>query len=122
MSLSTPLANIGVTGLAVMGSNLARNLARHGHVVAVHNRSVVDAAHDLLFSGLHHMDLPFLYLCLPQSLARQLRKPDLRVVLAGLLASSGIERPCVRTGAGIRGVSSRGRSRCKLCARHEPSY
>jgi 6-phosphogluconate dehydrogenase len=32
-------AQIGVTGLAVMGRNLARNLARHGHVVAVHNRS-----------------------------------------------------------------------------------
>ena len=33
------LATIGVTGLAVMGSNLARNLARHGHTVAVHNRT-----------------------------------------------------------------------------------
>ncbi|RFS85197.1 NADP-dependent phosphogluconate dehydrogenase [Actinomadura spongiicola] len=32
-------ARIGVTGLAVMGRNLARNLARHGHSVAVHNRS-----------------------------------------------------------------------------------
>jgi 6-phosphogluconate dehydrogenase len=32
-------ADIGVTGLAVMGRNLARNLARHGHVVAVHNRT-----------------------------------------------------------------------------------
>src|SRR5918997_6921122 len=32
-------AQIGVTGLAVMGSNLARNFARHGHAVAVHNRS-----------------------------------------------------------------------------------
>ncbi len=32
-------AEIGVTGLAVMGSNLARNLARHGFVTAVHNRS-----------------------------------------------------------------------------------
>ncbi|MEV6612224.1 NADP-dependent phosphogluconate dehydrogenase [Kutzneria sp. NPDC051319] len=32
-------ARIGVTGLAVMGSNLARNLARHGFRVAVHNRS-----------------------------------------------------------------------------------
>jgi 6-phosphogluconate dehydrogenase len=32
-------ASIGVTGLAVMGRNLARNLARHGHVVAVHNRT-----------------------------------------------------------------------------------
>ncbi|WP_127126009.1 NADP-dependent phosphogluconate dehydrogenase [Georgenia sp. SYP-B2076] len=32
-------ADIGVTGLAVMGSNLARNFARHGHTVAVHNRT-----------------------------------------------------------------------------------
>ena len=32
-------ADIGVTGLAVMGRNLARNLARHGNVVALHNRS-----------------------------------------------------------------------------------
>src|SRR5918997_381519 len=32
-------AQIGVTGLAVMGRNLARNFARHGHRVAVHNRS-----------------------------------------------------------------------------------
>lgn len=32
-------ARIGVTGLAVMGRNLARNLARHGYVVVVHNRS-----------------------------------------------------------------------------------
>jgi 6-phosphogluconate dehydrogenase len=32
-------ASIGVTGLAVMGRNLARNLARHGHTVALHNRT-----------------------------------------------------------------------------------
>src|ERR1035438_8069733 len=32
-------ADIGVTGLAVMGRNLARNLARHANVVALHNRS-----------------------------------------------------------------------------------
>ncbi|MGX7679313.1 NADP-dependent phosphogluconate dehydrogenase [Jatrophihabitans sp. DSM 45814] len=32
-------AQIGVTGLAVMGRNLARNLARHGYRVALHNRS-----------------------------------------------------------------------------------
>jgi 6-phosphogluconate dehydrogenase len=32
-------AQIGVTGLAVMGRNLARNLARHGYAVAVHNRT-----------------------------------------------------------------------------------
>jgi 6-phosphogluconate dehydrogenase len=34
-----PAADIGVTGLAVMGRNLARNLARHGHAVALYNRS-----------------------------------------------------------------------------------
>ncbi|WP_314907350.1 NADP-dependent phosphogluconate dehydrogenase [Corynebacterium matruchotii] len=33
------LAQIGVVGLAVMGSNLARNFARNGHTVAVYNRS-----------------------------------------------------------------------------------
>jgi 6-phosphogluconate dehydrogenase len=32
-------AQIGVTGLAVMGRNLARNFARHGYRVALHNRS-----------------------------------------------------------------------------------
>ncbi|MGW3796128.1 NAD(P)-binding domain-containing protein, partial [Micromonospora arida] len=32
-------AQIGVTGLAVMGRNVARNLARNGFTVAVHNRS-----------------------------------------------------------------------------------
>jgi 6-phosphogluconate dehydrogenase len=32
-------AQIGVTGLAVMGRNLARNFARHGHAVALHNRT-----------------------------------------------------------------------------------
>jgi 6-phosphogluconate dehydrogenase len=32
-------AQIGVTGLGVMGRNLARNLARHGYLVAVHNRT-----------------------------------------------------------------------------------
>lgn len=32
-------AQIGVTGLAVMGANLARNFARNGYTVALHNRS-----------------------------------------------------------------------------------
>jgi len=39
MSDSTATADIGLTGLAVMGRNLARNIARHGHTVAVHNRT-----------------------------------------------------------------------------------
>ncbi len=35
----TQKAQIGVTGLATMGRNLARNIARHGYVTAVHNRT-----------------------------------------------------------------------------------
>jgi 6-phosphogluconate dehydrogenase len=34
-----PAAQVGVVGLAVMGSNLARNFARHGRTVALHNRT-----------------------------------------------------------------------------------
>jgi 6-phosphogluconate dehydrogenase len=40
-------AQIGVTGLAVMGRNLARNLARNGFTVAVHNRTSW-RTHDLI--------------------------------------------------------------------------
>ncbi|HUC25916.1 MAG TPA: NAD(P)-binding domain-containing protein, partial [Streptosporangiaceae bacterium] len=36
---STPPAQIGVTGLGVMGRNLARNFARHGYATALHNRT-----------------------------------------------------------------------------------
>ena len=35
----TAAAQVGVVGLAVMGSNLARNFARHGHTVALYNRT-----------------------------------------------------------------------------------
>lgn len=40
MSFAAPTpssADIGVTGMGVMGTSLARNLARHGHRVAIHN-------------------------------------------------------------------------------------
>lgn len=39
MTTEQKLAEIGVVGLAVMGSNLARNFAHKGHTVAVYNRS-----------------------------------------------------------------------------------
>jgi 6-phosphogluconate dehydrogenase len=35
----TDLSQIGLTGLAVMGANLARNIARNGYSIAVHNRT-----------------------------------------------------------------------------------
>ena len=39
-AVAAATANIGVVGLAVMGSNLARNLAsREGNTVAIYNRS-----------------------------------------------------------------------------------
>jgi 6-phosphogluconate dehydrogenase len=37
-------AQIGVTGMGVMGRNLARNFARHGYAVALHNRTASKAA------------------------------------------------------------------------------
>lgn len=37
-TIMTAQANIGVIGLAAMGSNLARNLAHHGNTVALFNR------------------------------------------------------------------------------------
>jgi 6-phosphogluconate dehydrogenase len=40
-------ATFGVTGLAVMGANLARNIARRGITVAVHNRTA-EKAHELV--------------------------------------------------------------------------
>ena len=50
--MADALAQIGVTGLGTMGRNLARNLARHGYVVAVHNRS--QARTDALLSEFGH--------------------------------------------------------------------
>jgi len=39
ISESSQPADLGVVGMAVMGSNLARNFARHGYRVAVYNRT-----------------------------------------------------------------------------------
>ncbi|MZD04758.1 NADP-dependent phosphogluconate dehydrogenase, partial [Streptomyces sp. SID5785] len=43
----TSTAQIGVTGLAVMGRNLARNFARNGYTVALHNRTAA-RTHELV--------------------------------------------------------------------------
>jgi len=47
VSKNQELADIGVIGLAVMGSNLARNLARNGFKVAVFNRTYAKTEHFL---------------------------------------------------------------------------
>ncbi|WP_124040194.1 NADP-dependent phosphogluconate dehydrogenase [Neoactinobaculum massilliense] len=54
MSIPTPpagIADIGVTGMAVMGSNLARNLAHHGYKVAIHNRTAAKTEHVMAEHG-----------------------------------------------------------------------
>ncbi|MFF0459429.1 NADP-dependent phosphogluconate dehydrogenase [Streptomyces mexicanus] len=48
-------AQIGVTGLAVMGRNLARNFARNGYTVALHNRTA-SRTHDLVEQFGHEGD------------------------------------------------------------------
>ncbi|NEA31336.1 NADP-dependent phosphogluconate dehydrogenase [Streptomyces sp. SID13031] len=69
--MSSAPAQIAVTGLAVMGRNLARNLARNGFRVAVHNRS--KARTDALIEEFGHEgeftpadDLPALVAALEQ--------------------------------------------------------
>jgi 6-phosphogluconate dehydrogenase len=52
------LAQIGVTGLAVMGRNLARNFARHGHRVAIHNRTYAKTESLLAEAGSEGTFLP----------------------------------------------------------------
>ncbi|MCZ9884940.1 NADP-dependent phosphogluconate dehydrogenase, partial [Arthrobacter sp. B2a2-09] len=65
-------AHIGVTGLAVMGANLARNLARNGFTVALHNRSVEKT--DALLAK-HRTDGDFIRTETLQELVDSLEKP-----------------------------------------------
>ncbi|MBS1699617.1 MAG: NADP-dependent phosphogluconate dehydrogenase [Actinobacteria bacterium] len=78
MSENTARANIGVVGLAVMGSNLARNLAsREGNAVAIFNRShektqaVLDA----------HPEAGFLPAASYQEFADTLQKPRTAIIM-----------------------------------------
>lgn len=71
-------ANIGVIGLAVMGSNLARNLAsREGNTVAVYNRSPERT--DLLTS--EHPDAGFVPAKSIEEFASSLSKPRTAIIM-----------------------------------------
>ena len=77
-SVSPASANIGVVGLAVMGSNLARNLAsREGNTVAVFNRSfaktqgLVDA----------HPEAGFIPAATYEEFAASLQKPRTAIIM-----------------------------------------
>ncbi|TJZ78588.1 NADP-dependent phosphogluconate dehydrogenase [Rhodococcus oryzae] len=89
-SSTTARAQIGVTGLAVMGSNIARNFARHGHTVALHNRSV--AKTDALIAE-HGGDGDFVRTETVEEFVAALQKPRrvLIMVKAGDATDSVIE-------------------------------
>lgn len=73
-----PAANIGVVGLAVMGSNLARNLAsREGNTVAVYNRS--RAKTDELIA--EHPEAEFVPAFSYQEFAASLQKPRTAIIM-----------------------------------------
>ncbi|MEW1816264.1 NADP-dependent phosphogluconate dehydrogenase [Streptomyces diastaticus] len=76
-------AQIGVTGLAVMGRNLARNFARNGYTVAVHNRTA--ARTEALVSEFGE-EGAFLPASTPEELVESLERP--RRVLVMVKASA----------------------------------
>ncbi|MFV0427715.1 MAG: NADP-dependent phosphogluconate dehydrogenase [Beutenbergiaceae bacterium] len=76
--MTTPAANIAVVGLAVMGSNLARNLAsRDGNTVAVYNRT--EAKTDALLD--EHPEAGFVKAATVQELADSLVRPRTAIVM-----------------------------------------
>ena len=71
-------ANIGVVGLAVMGSNLARNLAsREGNSVAIYNRSP-EKTHDLVTA---HPEANFLASETIDEFVASLAKPRIAIIM-----------------------------------------
>ncbi len=71
-------AQIGVTGLGVMGRNIARNFARNGYTVAVHNRSV-ERMHALIDE--HGDEGDFIGCATDQDFVDALAKPRTVVVM-----------------------------------------
>ena len=73
-----PAANIGVVGLAVMGSNLARNLAsREGNTVAIFNRSYERT--DALVTS--HPEAGFIPAKTVEDFAASLQKPRTAIIM-----------------------------------------
>ena len=71
-------ANIGVVGLAVMGSNLARNLAsRAGNSVAIYNRSP-EKTHDLVTA---HPEANFIASQTTDEFVGSLAKPRIAIIM-----------------------------------------
>jgi 6-phosphogluconate dehydrogenase len=83
-------AQVGVVGLAVMGSNLARNFARHGYAVALYNRT--QARTDELLAA-HGAEGEFVPSASMESFVASLERPRriLMMVKAGPPADATID-------------------------------
>jgi len=75
---ATATAQVGVVGLAVMGANLARNFARHGHTVALYNRTT--ARTDELLDE-HGEDGDFVRTTTPEELVTALQRPRRIIIM-----------------------------------------
>jgi 6-phosphogluconate dehydrogenase len=73
-----PSAQIGVTGLGVMGRNLARNFARHGYATALHNRTT--AKTDEIIAEFGH-EGTFVPAHSPQEFVQSLERPRRLVIM-----------------------------------------
>ena len=78
-------AQIGVTGMGVMGRNLARNFARHGYAVALHNRTAskaADVARDFGHEG------AFIATTTAEEFVQQLERPRRLVIMVNAGAAT----------------------------------
>ncbi len=85
----TEIASIGVVGMAVMGSNLARNFANHGHRVAIFNRSYEKTEKVIA----EHPEAGFVAARTPEELVASLEKPRriMMMVKAGAATDATID-------------------------------
>jgi 6-phosphogluconate dehydrogenase len=92
-------AQVGVIGLAVMGSNLARNFVRHGHTVALYNRTTA-RTDDLV--ALHASEGTFLAAPDLEQFVESLARPRRVIIMvkAGAATDATIEAlvPLLETG------------------------
>src|ERR1700728_4471735 len=82
-------AQIGVTGLGVMGRNLARNFARHGYPTALHNRTT--ARTDAIMADFGH-EGTFVPAHTAEEFVASLERPRRLVIMVNAGAVDGV--PC----------------------------
>ena len=81
----TATAQIGVTGLGVMGRNLARNFARHGYPVALHNRTTARTTDIVAQFGHEGTFIPG---ATPQEFVQALERPRRIVIMVNAGAAT----------------------------------